>query len=402
MNYWPSTVANLTDCFLSYSDYSDAYMPSAKKHADRYVRELYPERKGEDGDNGWIIGTGAWPYIIEGASRHSGPGTGAFTSLLFWDYYDYTRDTEYLREKVYPVLRDMSLFFSRTLEWRDGKYLVGYSASPEQPGPDGSYYQTVGCAFDQQMIYENYSRTLQAAELLGIDEPLLDTVREQIDKLDPCIIGASGQIKEFREEEYYGEIGEEKHRHISHLVALYPGVSINGTTPELERAASYTLMRRGDGSTGWACIHRLCCLARLGESESCARITRRFLSKYLGQNLWAQHPPFQIDANLGFVAAMAEMLISSHSGYITLLPALPSEWADGAFYGLLARGGFEVDCRFAGGKPSYARICSLAGELLRIELPAGATVLKDGKQYIHGGGVYSATTVQGETVEIFY
>ena len=132
MNYWPSAPTNIAECFLSYSDYNTAYMDSARDMADNYVRQLYPDREITTHENGWIIGTGGWPYMISGASGHSGPGTGAFTSLLFWDYYDFTRDVDYLREKAYPVLRDMSLFFSKTLDKYGDKYLVTHSASPEQ------------------------------------------------------------------------------------------------------------------------------------------------------------------------------------------------------------------------------------------------------------------------------
>ena len=366
MNYWPSAPTNIAECFLSYSDYNTAYMDSAMDKADEYLRGQLPEQEVKHHENGWIIGTGAWPYMISGASGHSGPGTGAFTSLLFWDYYDYTRDVKYLREKAYPVLRDMSLFFSKTLDKYEDKYLVTHSASPEQVH-DGKYYATVGCAFDQQMIYENYKRTLEAAEILGIEEPLLDTIREQIDKLDPILIGLDGQIKEFREEEHYGDIGEEKHRHISHLVALYPGCSVNEDTPEFMDAARYSLMRRGDGSSGWSASHRLLCYARLGDGESCYRILKRFMQNYVTENLWTQHPPFQIDGSFGITVGIAEMLLQSQAGYIRLLPAIPEEWKNGEFTGLVARGNFVVDCKFEGGVPYDVKITSRAGGKLHVK-----------------------------------
>ena len=400
MNYWPACIANLAECFISYSDYNSAYMAQAKEHADGIVRRLYPDRASTDGDNGWIIGTGGWPYHIESTSGHSGPGTGAFTSLLFWDYYDYTRDVEYLKNKAYPVLRDMSLFFSRALTFTDGKYLVLNSASPEQFGKDGKYYLTVGCAFDQQMVYENYKRTLEAADILGIDEPLLDVIREQIDLLDPFIIGESGQIKEFREERFYSDIGEYKHRHVSQLVGLYPGTSINSSTPELCEAAKYTLNERGDGSTGWSAMHRLTMWARLGVGERSYDVIKYFLGHCIPDNLWDQHPPFQIDGNFGFTAGVAEMLIHSHEGFVELIPALPSEWNSGSFKGLVARGGFVVDCDFSDGVPSRVKITSrvggrltLKGEWLsRVRVPHNAKV---------NGGFLTAETKAGDCLELY-
>ena len=400
MNYWPSAPTNIAECFLSYSDYNTAYMDSARDMADNYVRQLYPDREITTHENGWIIGTGGWPYMISGASGHSGPGTGAFTSLLFWDYYDFTRDVDYLREKAYPVLRDMSLFFSKTLDKYGDKYLVTHSASPEQVH-DGKYYATVGCAFDQQMIYENYKRTLEAAEILGIEEPLLDVIREQVDRLDPILVGLDGQIKEFREEEHYGDIGEEKHRHISHLVALYPGCSINESTPEFLDAARYSLIRRGDGSSGWSASHRLLCYARLGDGESCYRILKRFMQDYVKENLWTQHPPFQIDGSFGITVGMAEMLLQSHSGYVRLLPAIPEEWRDGEFKGLVARGNFVVDCSYTSGIPNEVTVTARVGGRLHLKgAISGMTLHTDsGDTPIEKDEIILDTFV-GETVRI--
>ena len=237
MNYWPSGIANLSECFLPYIAYAKAYLPSAYRIADEYIHENYPENASPaPHGNGWTIGTGATLYFITTVGGHSGPGTGGFTSLLFWDYYEFTGDKEYLATIGYPILRDMSLFLSKVVVQMDGKLLVRLSASPEQQGPDGRYYETVGCAFDQQMIYENHKRTLEAAEILGItDDPLLPVLHKQLPLLDPVQIGLDRQVKEFREEGHYGEIGEYEHRHISHLVGLYPGTLINKNTPEWAR-----------------------------------------------------------------------------------------------------------------------------------------------------------------------
>ena len=371
MNYWPSGIANLAECFVPYIEYAKAYMPSATAHADEYIRKLHPDKADADGENGWAIGTAAFLYYVSSPAPggHSGPGTGAFTSLLFWDYYTFTGDKEYLREVGYPFLREMSRFLSKTLIEVDGKLLVRDSASPEQQLADGSYYKTVGCAFDQQMIYENHKRVLEAAEILGIpDDELLALIRWQLPRLDPVQIGLDGQIKEFREEEHYGDIGEYTHRHISQLVGLYPATIINKNTPEWLGGAKISLTKRSDKSTGWAAAHRLCAWARTGVGNRAYDLYYSMLKNNTLPNLWDTHPPFQIDGNFGAVAGISEMLLQSQAGFIDFLPSLPDVWTDGSFDGLVARGDFVCGCDFAEKKPTEIRIHARSGGKCRVRL----------------------------------
>ena len=405
MNYWPVGIANLAECFLPYSDYAEAYMGSAKRIADAYVADACPEHLSPAGDNGWLIGTAAFLYSITGTKKggHSGPGTGAFTSLLFWDYYSFTGDTDYLREVAYPILRGMSVFLSKVLIEHEGKLLVGWSASPEQQNPDGSYYATVGCAFDQQMVYENHRRVLEAAEILGItDDPLLEVIRSQIDRLDPVLIGLDGQVKEYREEEHYGDIGEYTHRHISHLVGLYPATIINKETPEWMEGAKISLTRRSDKSTGWAAAHRLCAWARTGVGNRAYDLYVSMLRNNTLPNLWDTHPPFQIDGNLGAVAGISEMLLQSQAGYIDFLAACPDVWSDGSFDGLVARGNFVCGCDFAGGRATALRVTARRGGVCRIKYDGIARAHHSAAVTVLADDMIELCMAQGETLRVSF
>jgi alpha-L-fucosidase 2 len=196
---------------------------------------------------------------------------------------------------------------------------------------------------------------------LGEKDPFLETVKNQINKLDPILIGESGQIKEYREERKYGDIGDPKHRHVSHLCTIYPGTLINSNKPEWVKAASTVLDFRGNNTTGWAMAHRMNIRARTKEAEKAHEVYSKFLKERTLPNLWTVHPPFQIDGNLGTMAGVAEMLIQSHEGFIELLPALPKAWETGSFDGLVARGHFEFSMSWDESKISFLKVSSKNG-----------------------------------------
>ena len=392
MNYWPVFNTNLAELFTSYADFYAAFRPRAEMLASEYVRAQNPENHtDEPGECGWTIGTGNYAYEISGPGGHSGPGTGGLTSKLFWDYYDFTRDDKVLRNIAYPALLSMSKFLTKTVRDYDGRYLASFSASPEQLiagmwAPKSPYYNTVGCAFDQQMIWENGRDFLAAAERLGIENETVREQRRQLDRYAPVEIGWSGQVKEYSEEHFYGEIGEYRHRHISQLVALHPGTLITKETPAWMDAARHTLDERGDESTGWALAHRLNTWARTGDGNRTYKLLRQLLGSRTLPNLWDTHPPFQIDGNFGGTSGIAEMLVQSHEGCVAILPALPDAWPDGRFRGLVARGAFEVSVEWRAGAAQRIEVTSRMGGTLRLAyggLDAAMVATADGNEVRH-------------------
>lgn len=379
MNYWHAFNTNLAELFESYVDYNEAFRKKANRNAVSYIKKHNPSALNPvPEENGWTIGTGATAFNISGASVHSGPGTGGFTAKLFWDYYDFTRDEKILREHTYPTILGMAKFLSKTLKPSpDGFLLADPSASPEQRH-NGVHYRTKGCTFDQSMIYENHNDVLKAARILKINDPFIRTLKEQMSRLDAIHIGESGQIKEYREEKKYSDIGDPHHRHISHLCALYPGTMINSSTPEWMKASKVTLNNRGDKSTGWAIAHRLNLWARAKDGNRAYKVYQQLLKSGILENLWDIHPPFQIDGNFGATAGVAEMLLQSHEGYIEPLPALPDAWADGSYKGLVARGNFVCSVEWHNKKITRMQIASRRG---------GECVLKYDKAEVKG--IYS-------------
>lgn len=369
MNYWGAYNTNMVETVLPLVDFLDSLREPGRITAKEYYNIVSDEAHPE---NGWTAHTQCSPFgwTAPGWDFYWGWSTAAVAWLMqnIWEHYEFTGDVKYLSEKIYPIMRESVRFYTQWLIYdeKQDRLVSSPTYSPEH-GP-----ASIGNTYEQSLIEQLFIDFLKAAEVLNTDPELCAKVREMLPKLSPYHVGKTGLLKEWFEEDepiFDSSKVQKNHRHISHLMGLYPGKQINRSRPELMQAAIATMNDRGDESTGWARAYKINLWSRTGDGDRTYKLLRGLLSDCTFVNLWDFHPPFQIDGNFGASAGIAEMLIQSHEGVIRLLPALPAEWKSGSFRGLCARGGFVVNAIWENGEIVTAEILSKNGGECRVELP---------------------------------
>lgn len=335
MMYWGEDPTNLSECFEPLTDWMSFSLPWATEG----TRAAFPDSKGfAYRTSANAFGGGGWRWNYAGAP---------WLAIMAYDHYRFTLDKTYLKEQAWPLMKGASEFmFSHLKEREDGTIVVKDGWSPEHhwlPRQDG-------IAHDQQILRELYLDVIEAAGILGIDDDFVAEVKRISPKLLKDKIGKWGQLQEW-EKDLDKEVTD--HRHTSQLFAVYPGQTITPkSTPHLAKAAVNALFRRlnvGDAIRSWTWPWRAALWARLNHPEMAGYMLEMMLEHSVNDNLFADHPPFQLDGNYGVTAAIAEMLMQSHERtadgkvVIRLLPALPVKWHSGAVRGLKSRGGYTVD-----------------------------------------------------------
>lgn len=372
MIYWLCEAVGLSELHKPFFDYAEALVPNGKITA----KDVYNCRGtvNHHSSDVWMftapfgeVEYGMWPLGAGWNSRH------------FMEHFDYTGDKKFLLNRALPYLRETSLFFLDYLtEDENGLLLFGPASSPENMFYDPETAEicniTLGSSMAQQIVWETFYNYIKSLEILNVNDIYEEDIKSAFKRLKETGIATDGRVMEWDKEVLEVDPG---HRHISHIYGIYPGFQYSNS-PKYIKAAKKTLslrLRSGGGHTGWSRAWIINLWARLKNSTEALDNINTLIDKSTLANLFDNHPPFQLDGNIGGASGILEMLVQSHNGSIELLPSLPKLLEYGEIRGLRVRGGFILDFNWKKHKVVNIIIKSISGNYLKVVLPDNMVIM---------------------------
>lgn len=380
MNYWCAEVTGLQECHLA----AIHFIESLQKHGRKVAQAYFNAR-------GWFTSkkSDIWGFTNPYAKSVYGLLIGGSGWLCqdVWEYYNFNREHRYLKEIAYPIMKSAAEFYLDYLTENEDGFLITSPAS----SPENSYLLEgrklnicAGTEIDTRIIEELFTNCLRAAKILCFEDSFTTSVRSALAKLAPVQINKDNMIQE-----WYDDFtqAEPSHRHLSFAYGIHPSQVIDlQKTPAFAQAYAKTTLARGETQVGWSIAWKISIWARLQKASLAHQCIRSLITKRIASNLFTVEPPFQLDANAGLTAGIAETLLQSYyENTLWLLPALPEEWCSGHVTGLRARGNFTVDLRWQNHRLICAQICgesNASGTVIYKKMKRTFVISENGKTEI--------------------
>ena len=360
MAYWQACGGGLSEALLPLFNLYEKYMDDYRENATNLfgcrgiLLPLFMDNSNGKKDN-------LQPHVLYWT------GSSAWISAIYYDYYLYTRDEEFLKSRAYPFMKESMQFYEDFLVTDESGMLKSYPSDSPENRPNGTFNGAgelsvcINPTMDFALIKELLTNLVSSATRLNIDKDKVRVWKEMLAKIPPYEINEDGAIKEWLHPDF---LDNYHHRHQSHIYPLFPGMEIDSDSGELFEATKIAVDKRLviglKAQTGWSLAHMANIYARLNDGQSSLHCLDLLLRFCTGPNLYTYHndwrnmgvtlkfihgdkPPFQIDANMGFVSAVYEMLVYSTPEKITLLPTLPNKWSRGSIKGICTRAGVTAD-----------------------------------------------------------
>jgi alpha-L-fucosidase 2 len=370
--------ANMAECLEPFFRFMEDHMDEFRLNAKNLygARGIHiPSRASTHGLNNHFDET--WPMTFWTA------GAG-WVSQFYYDYYLYTGDKKFLRERALPFMKEAALFYEDFLvEGTDGKYIFSPSYSPENNPGNSKSQAAVNSAMDIGVARELLKNCISACTILKAGTEDIAKGESMLKKIPDYLVDSQGSLREWSTPLLENN---DAHRHSSHLYALYNGMPDDiASDPELVKAFTVAFEKRLElrrrefrgenplgrpqGEMAFGIVQQGLTAASLKKADACKEILGWLSNNYWNSNLMTTHNPgqyFNTDLSGGFPALIIRMLVESQPGHIDFLPAWPADMPSGKIQGVALRGQIILKELSWNGKEIRALLRSKAGQDVRI------------------------------------
>ncbi|MBR2969415.1 MAG: glycoside hydrolase family 95 protein, partial [Clostridia bacterium] len=361
MAYWQALMGNLQETLLPlfdlYERFKDDYRMNAKNlyGCRGLLLPLFMDNQSGKKDN-------LQPHVLYWT------GSSAWISAMYYDYYLFTGDAEFLLNRAYPFMKESAQFYEDFFVLDENGKLKSYPSNSPENRANGEFEGAgetsvcINATMDFALLKELLTNLVKISQLFELNDSKVEKWQDMLSRIPEYRINEDGALCEWLHDDFKDNY---HHRHQSHIYPLFPGLEVTKESDKtlfdaIKTAVDKRLIVGIKEQTGWSFAHMANIFARLGngnKTKECLDLLLRFCT---GENLFTYHndwrnmgvtlkymvakqAPFQIDANMGFTSAVYEMLLYSNAQMLKFLPAIPKEFSKGKIKGIIARGGFTVD-----------------------------------------------------------